>query len=152
MSVLMTLAMIFQEFRVMVFRPGHLLCPKSMKEYLKIPSSHVAQILDDNKIVCTHGGTSLGEILTLDSTNRDCVAEAILDHFQHQDEVFRLLAFPTGLSRSQRIMPLWELIADLDEKNVRLGLESRIPDWTSGFKFIQSGFHRTVDYPVSSTT
>ena len=150
-AVLMTLAMIYQEFRLMVYRSGHLLCPKAMTDHLTIPSSHVAEILNDNKISCTYGGTSLSEILTLDATSRDCVAEAILDHFQHEDEVFRLLAFPTGLSRSERTMPLWELIASLDEKSERLGLEWERPDWNNGCKFIQSGFQRTIDYQGSST-
>lgn len=157
LSVLMTLAMIFQEFRSLVFHQS-LLKPQSMVNYLGIPDDHIKQILYDNLVTTETDGASIEEILTLDSMNRDCVYDAIVDYFPKRDlkwpdsfdrdSVFRLFAFPIGLSREEMQMPLSELI---EKKVFEAGLDGTLKmvanfEWKRGFEFIDSRFARTVSY------
>jgi len=148
LSLLMTESLILQEFRERVWPSQSMLCPLSMVEYLNIPPQHVADILAENKIGPT-SGESLDDVLTLDLLNRDEVAAAITDHFGHRDDVFRILAFPRGLTNSQHEMPLQDLLLDLDrEQSGDEGLPGlyKPPDWDAGFAFIDNKFERTYAY------
>lgn len=157
LSVLMTLAMIFQEFQSLVF-DRRLLNPKSMADYLGIPAVHIKQILYDNMVTTETEGAAMKDILTLDLMNRDCVYDAIVDYFPNRDlespdsfdrdGVFRLFAFPVGLSRVEMQMPLFELI---EKKSFGAGTDGTLKivanfEWQRGFDFIDSRFARTIDY------
>jgi hypothetical protein len=157
LSVLMTLTMIFQEFQSLVFRQP-LLKPQSMVNYLGIPAEHIKQILHDNMVTTETGGASIEDILTLDSRNRNSVYDAIIDYFPKRDlespdsfdrdGVFRLFAFPLGLSRLEMQLPLFELI---EKKSFNIGSDGTQKmvanfEWQRGLKFIDSRFVRTIDY------
>jgi hypothetical protein len=154
--ILMTLAMVFQEFHSLVFRQT-LWNPVSMVDYLGIPPEHFKQIFHDSK-VAKSSGSSLDDILLLDSMNRDCVYDAIVDCFPKRDlespdsfdrdGVFRLFAFPVGLSRVEMQMPLFELI---EKKSFGVGADGTRKmvvnfEWQRGFEFIDSRFVRTIAY------
>jgi hypothetical protein len=104
------------------------------------------------------GGASIEDILTLDSRNRFSVYDAIIDYFPKRDlespdsfdrdGVFRLFAFPVGLSRLEIQMPLFELI---EKKSFGIGSDGTRKmvanfEWQRGFEFIDSRFTRTIDY------
>jgi len=132
LSIQMTLAMIYQEFQFYVYG-RRMWNPESLIEYLVIPAEHVKQILYNHMVTPDTGGTSLKDVLTLDSMNRDCVCNAILDRFPKldseelepfdRDGVFRLLAFPVRLTLEEMQMPLFEL---LEKKAFRATLKSMV--------------------------
>lgn len=149
MSLLLTEALIFQEFRDKVGFRGAMFCPQSTASYLGIQPVHIAAILDANNIGPTTG-EDFDDVLTLDLINRDCVALAIMDHIGGRDEIFQLMAFPFGLTRDQRSMSVCELINDFDKRWLTEGLSlcrnGAAPNWQAGFSFIEGGFERTYSY------
>lgn len=149
MSLLLTEALIFQEFRERVGFRGTMFCPQSAANYLGIQPVHIAAILDANNIGPTTG-EDFKDVLTLDLINRDCVADAIMNHIGAHDEVFQLMAFPSGLTRDQRKMSLRELLTDFDNRWLTEGLSlcrnGAAPNWQAGFSFIEGGFERTYSY------
>ncbi len=141
-SLLMTVSLIFQEFRALVWRHSPLMCPNTLADYLRIPPEHIAKILHENRVVPESEGNSLNDIMVIDLMNRDAVAHAITNHFGSRDSVFRVLAFPTGLSREQRQMSLGDLLTQLSEQH----LEGNSPNWKAGFDFIDNNFERKFTY------
>ena len=152
-SLMMTLAMIYQEFRRSVWKRSPVIQPTAIGTGLEIPHSHVVAILKENRFV---GGEDdyLADLLLIDLMNRDEVGFAIMGHLVDQDEVFRLLAFPIGLSREQHAMELQDLLKEVDAcresddflRAAFAGDPDMAPDWEAGFAFIESGFHRSMKY------
>jgi hypothetical protein len=149
MSLLLTQSLIFQEFQEAIGLNRTILCPHSAANYLGIQPLHIAAILDANNIGPTTG-EDLDDVLTLDLANRDCVAQAIMDHIGGRDEVFQLMAFPYGLTRDQLRMSLNDLLIDFDNRCLTEGLllcrNGFSPNWEAGVAFIDSGFERTYSY------
>jgi hypothetical protein len=149
MSLLLTESLIFQEFQKAIGLDRTMLCPQSAANYLGIQPSHIAALLDGNNIGPTTG-EDLDDVLTLDLVNRDCVAHAIMDHIGGRDDVFRMMAFPYGLTRDQLRMSLNDLLIDFDNRCFNKGLllcrNGAPPNWDAGFAFIDGGFERTYSY------
>ena len=148
-SLLITLAMIFQEFQALARLRHGLLCPTAMAEFLGIPSFHIEEIIAENKVIPAENDP-LANVLLLDSMNRGDVAEAILDHFEDEHALFWILAFPRGLSEEERRMPLDELLAGWNDRwsadDADLAQIAVVQDWQAGFTFIESRFERVIKY------
>lgn len=151
MSFLVTLAMIFQEFRGVVFPHSSLVSPDTFVTHIGITSDHIVDILNENKIKTPTRGQHLADVLILDDVNRYGVTEAIGDYFASEDEIFRLLAFPMGMSRQQQRMSLADLLGSIGESNseaqaFELAVWPVSGHWQRGLEFIRDGFRRPECY------
>jgi hypothetical protein len=150
LSVLMSLAMIFQEFQNIVFELKTMLVPESMLKYLGVSHEHVKEIIELNNVAITDSSNFAKDALLLDDLVRGDVAEAIHNYFESEEDVYRLLTFQYRITEEENP---YEELRTAEEMELNMFLKSHsdnkdlsLTNWHVGMDFIKSRFKRRFSY------